>query len=463
MKTILVVDDNKINLAMARNVLSDTYNVVPLLKGEQALVFLENNSCDLVLLDIMMPEMDGFEVYGKLRKIPGCENLPVIFLTADNNVDTETRCFNEGAVDFITKPFIAEVMISRISRALELEDLRKSLTNKLNQKIKEVSDIKKSDKDALTGLWNRAYTEKMVNTILENGGKGTLFMIDMDNFKAINDNFGHLAGDETLKMFADTMKEFSKSDDILCRIGGDEFIMFIKDTVSRSEISNLATDMIQNLVEKIQAKKFDTNTSVSIGISQAPQDAETFEKLYSNGDKALYYVKQNGKNSFHFYADNIREDSERTGRTVDINYLREVMNRADSGRGAYLMDIEAFPHVYRFIRRFVERSDREIQTVLFTVQNDEESSKMDLALSLLEKSIYTSLRRSDICTRYSGKQIVVILLNANEEDGIAISERIIDHFNQLYEGRHPEIVYDIAAFDRTELAGKKVIIKGGEN
>ena len=245
MKTILVVDDNKLNLATAKNVLSGTYKVVPVMKGSQALTYLENSECDIVLLDINMPEMDGFEVLEKIRQSEKSKNIPVIFLTADNDTVTETRCFKAGAIDFIAKPFVPEVMLSRIGRVLELEELRMSLADRLEQKTKEVSDIKsKSRQDALTGLWNRAHTEETVDNLIKDGAKGALLMIDMDNFKAINDNYGHIAGDKVLKMFADTLKQYSKDDDILCRIGGDEFVVFLNGMTSKSEIGNRAPNII---------------------------------------------------------------------------------------------------------------------------------------------------------------------------------------------------------------------------
>ena len=114
-----------------------------------------------------MPEMDGFEVLEKIKSSPESSQIPVIFLTADNEAETEQKCFDSGAVDFIAKPFVTAVMRSRISRTLELEDLRKSLANRLDEKIKEVSHIKsQSSKDALTELWNRAYTEEKVSEML---------------------------------------------------------------------------------------------------------------------------------------------------------------------------------------------------------------------------------------------------------------------------------------------------------
>ena len=235
MKHILIVDDNKTNLTAAKQVLSENYKVTAVTMGVQALKFLENNTCDLILLDINMPEMDGFEVMNKIKEDKNKAVIPIIFLTADSGAETENRCLEAGALDYIAKPFVASVMKSRIGRILELEEMRQKLADKLEQKIQEVTDIKsKSQQDALTGLWNRAYTEAAVNELLNDGVKGALFMIDMDNFKAINDNYGHIEGDNTLKMFAETMRKFSKNGDILCRIGGDEFVMFIKDITSKA-------------------------------------------------------------------------------------------------------------------------------------------------------------------------------------------------------------------------------------
>ena len=460
MKNILVIDDNKLNLTAARKVLSGEYKVTAVLHGEQGLTFLESSDCDMVLLDINMPDMDGFEVLEKIRKIERCRELPVIFLTADSDSDTETRCFEAGAVDFIAKPFVPEVMLSRIGRVLELEDLRRSLADRLEQKTREVFDMKsKSQRDVLTGLWNRSFTEETVNELVSSGTAGALMMIDMDNFKAINDNYGHIAGDSTLKMFADTLRQYSSEGDILCRIGGDEFVVFVRDVTSKSELGNRASDIISDLCYKLEQCKFETNSSVSIGIAQAPDDGTDFTKLYNCADKALYYVKQNGKNSFHFFSDRVHAENSRSAKGVDLNYLREFMSRTDSGRGAYLLDFESFHHVYNFIRRFVERSSREVQTVLFTVSEngDSDVTESEFALELLEKAIFTSLRRSDVSTRYSSKQIIVILMDADAENGDLVSERIISCFNRIYTGGKVTVDYDIAKMDSSELFGKKVL------
>ena len=449
MKTILVVDDNKMNLAAARKVLSDDYRVIPVMKGQQALTYLENSECDIILLDINMPEMDGFEVLKRIKEMEKCRSIPVIFLTADSDPETETRCFREGAADFIAKPFVPEVMLSRIGRILELEQLRRSLADRLEQKTREVSDIKsKSRQETLTGLWNRNYAEETINGMLESGVKGALLMMDMDNFKLINDNYGHIAGDKTLKMFADTLREFSAEEDVLCRLGGDEFMVFVKDAASKEELGSRAKNIISDMCRKIEECKFDTNTSVSIGIAQAPDDGTEFSKLYNSADKALYYVKQNGKNAYHFFSDKLQAENSRSGKTVDLKYISELMSRADSDTGAYHLDFESFHHVYNFIRRFVERSNRDVQTLLFTVggvgEQQPDAAETETALELLEGAIYTSLRRSDVSTRYSGKQLIVILMDTSSENADIVAERIMDGFYKSYTGGRVRIDYGIA-------------------
>ena len=449
MKTILVVDDSKLSLASARNVLKDAYKVISVTKGEQAISYLENSDCDVVLLDIKMPEMDGFEVLERIRGMEKGKDMPVIFLTADNDAETETLCFQKGALDFIAKPFVPDVMLSRVGRILEIEELRHRLEDKLEQKTKEVSDFRsKSRQDGLTGLWNRMYTEERVNALLREGSKGALMMIDLDNFKRINDDFGHIVGDRTLRMFADVLRESCAEDDVLCRIGGDEFVIYVKDASSKEELGVCATKIIDCLNRKIEDGGVEMNTTLSIGIAQVPDDGDDFMSLYGCADKALYYVKQNGKNAFHFFSDKIQAEMERSGRAVDLQYLQNLMNRSDNGIGAYLMDFDSFHHVYNFIRRFVERNNRDVQTVLFTVSENGnrrmEASEADYALEMLGKAVYTSLRRTDVSTRYSSKQLVVILMDSNTENGDMVAERIIENFNKFYTKEPVRIDYGIA-------------------
>ncbi|MGN0248088.1 MAG: HD domain-containing phosphohydrolase [Lachnospiraceae bacterium] len=138
---LLIVDDDKINLSTAKRALSDYYKITAVSSGEQALDFLKKMSCDLILLDINMPEMDGFEVMEKIRENPKLAEIPIIFLTADNDPQIESRCLKEGAMDFITKPFVLNVMLSRIGHALELEALRRDLAGQLEARTMHIKQI----------------------------------------------------------------------------------------------------------------------------------------------------------------------------------------------------------------------------------------------------------------------------------------------------------------------------------
>lgn len=141
MKHILVVDDNKTNLAVAKNELSKNYQVTPVISGQQALQFLEKRETDLILLDINMPEMDGKETMRRIRARKEWEKIPIIFLTADSSPEIEAQCLSDGADDFIAKPFVPQVMQSRVGRILELAELRTNLEMKLAEKTKQVEQI----------------------------------------------------------------------------------------------------------------------------------------------------------------------------------------------------------------------------------------------------------------------------------------------------------------------------------
>ena len=153
----------------------------------------------------------------------------------------------------------------------------------------------------------------------------------------------------------------------------------------------------------------------------APDDGTDFTILYNAADKALYYVKQNGKNSYHFFSDRLHSESRRDAKMVDLNYLHDFMSRGDNGKGAYLLDFDSFRHVYNFT---ISEADAQFLDV----------SETELALELLEQAIHTSLRRSDVPTRYSSKQLIVILMGANHENSEMVAERILHASGSFIKG-----------------------------
>lgn len=139
--TILAVDDSKFNLSLIKEILEPEYAVLSAISGEMALKFAQKKNPNLILLDLAMPEMDGKQCFTELKKIPECRDIPVIFLTADRNENTEVECLEMGAADFITKPIVPAVLVSRISRTIELEELRKNLQEKIEEKTAEIENV----------------------------------------------------------------------------------------------------------------------------------------------------------------------------------------------------------------------------------------------------------------------------------------------------------------------------------
>lgn len=138
--TILVVDDDKSNLALAQKILGPQYRIAAAISGTTALRYLENHRPDLILLDINMPGMDGFEVMEKLRANVATETIPVIFLTADNLAETEIKCFQMGALDFVIKPFVPDILLSRVSKTIELDQYRHNLEKMVNAQAEKITE-----------------------------------------------------------------------------------------------------------------------------------------------------------------------------------------------------------------------------------------------------------------------------------------------------------------------------------
>ena len=278
-KHILVVDDVTTNLRYIGEVLRDRYTLSMAKSGTQALKVMEKNIPDMILLDIKMPVMDGYEVLETLKKDERYSNIPVIFLTADADEGNETKGLRMGASDFIKKPFVPEVMLSRIERILSQEEK--------NREIRLMAY-----KDPLTGLWNRAYIEEKVNEFANAKMKGSFMLLDLDNFKGINDTYGHVKGDAALVAFGKTLSSFVHSDDVVARIGGDEFAIFLKDAVGEDLLGERVAGLIKDVERELKIVKADDSiSSVSVGISQMPLDGTGFIELYNKADIAMNFVK----------------------------------------------------------------------------------------------------------------------------------------------------------------------------
>ncbi len=439
-KHILVVDDVVFNLKCAEDVLKDKYDLTLASSGKEALECLQKGVPDLVLLDVIMPEMDGYETFANIREIKGMEEVPIIFLTADIGVGSEVMGLQMGAMDYIHKPFDPNIMLSRIKRVLEIEDIKKQL---------EAS----AKKDSLTGLWNRNYLQEILNRSGELGAQGAFILFDMDNFKYVNDTFGHLVGDAVLSRFAEGLKERMKPGDVACRLGGDEFAVFINDSMSRSEFAQYLSQWIEQLEGSIQVVKGeDTNITVSAGVVGMPSDGKDFITLYNKADKALYHVKKNGKRTFHFYQEKETLDFESLSNQVDLHEIRERITDKQGYKGVFQLEYEGFSHIFQFIQRSVERSKQNVQMVLLSVRAkagmEQDHDSTGKLIRLMEDTIVNSLRKGDVANRYNNSQYVILLVDADLNEGKIAAERIVNKCQSQFNECGYEINYDIQTIEK---------------
>ncbi len=449
MKKILIVDDDNMNCILAKHALADSYEVMVLHSGIETLAYLEKEMPDLILMDIEMPEMDGKEVVKRIKENEDWSKIPIIFLTADSNPMTEVECLNCGAEDFIVKPFVSVVMKSRVERIMESQELRKELEQQLENKTK------KSLTDALTGLHNRDYLEKEMRDYLGQGHGGVLFMIDLDNFKTINDTYGHIVGDKILQYFSEIMLESARRGDIVCRLAGDEFVMFYKELVDKDIIANKAEQLITSFAKKMGALGYAGIVSVSVGI-KITDGNESFQELYDKADKSLYFVKNNGKNAYHFFDEN----NEKVGNVVkeistdaDLNYIRDMLIEGVEGtKGAFHVAYDEFKKIYDFVWRCVTRKKQMVQIVLFTIDITSRSQmhlSVEEAMEILTASVISSLRAIDTGTKYSSRQYMVILMDTDIVNGRNVAERVIKKFyaNEAIKDVDVNITYDIQTLE----------------
>lgn len=661
-KIILIVDDDRLTLSTAQDLLEETYKVVAVNSGKQAFKYLERHNPDLILLDINMPEISGFEVMAALQKDMKYRKIPVIFLTADRSSETEVACFKMGACDFISKPFEPQIMLSRINSTLELDGYRRALQRRLDEKTKSMeritiqaimtvantvdakddytkghsmrvakyaeliaqrlgwsdeavqniyyvamlhdvgkigvpdavlnkpfrltdvefrlikshtmvgAEILKDFKmfpdvnvgakyhherydgngypeglkgesiplvariiglvdsydamtsnrvyrkrlpdevvmaelrkgkgtqwdpdlvdlfielieegalqknwlaeeelappifdnekivgspmsnqsimdtptDYLTGLLSRHQGEKEIADAIRVAG-GCLMIVDLDHFKDINEKHGHLAGDYALRLTADVLREVV-GNDILCRIGGDEFLCYIENVHTKVDAIERVDRILDLFQQKQQEDELLKGTELSIGISIAGVDGREYEELYPRADKALYYVKQNENIHYGFYQGTgvIQMPEQAKG---DLEKIMSLITQHELYQGAFKVEYEHFSHIYDFITHFSKRNKQKTQLLLFTLFSadgtDIALERMETAMQCMEQAICKSLRGVDVGTRYSSSQFLVVLLGTEKESIQVVTDRIINNYFKLFGGKDITLRYDIAKF-----------------
>ncbi len=309
---ILIVDDTPNNLNVLRRMLTQHgHRVRPALSGEIALRAVRADLPDLILLDILMPGMDGYEVCGELKRRDETRDVPVIFISALNEIEDKMRAFSEGGVDYISKPFHTEEVLARVHTHLTLRAQQQELSRQ-NLELKEKNALinEQSEKlkalaarDFLTGLSNRRdFLEKAhgeESRFMRGGGAFTVLMIDIDHFKKVNDTHGHDCGDGVIVGVARSLEKNLREQDLVARWGGEEFICLLPET---------DLDGALHVAEKIRTSASATTHScdsgnvritVTIGIGIFNGDCSV-EECIGRADTALYSGKKNGRNRVGF-------------------------------------------------------------------------------------------------------------------------------------------------------------------
>lgn len=292
--TILVVDDMTTTLLLIHDLLKDTYEVKIAKSGTKALEILESpNDIDLILLDIEMPDINGYDVCKRIKNNETIKNIPIIFITGRTSQEDEEYGLNLGAIDYITKPFNKAIVKLRIK-------------NYLNLKIKNDMLEKLSMYDGLTNIRNRRFFdetfEKTFNEIKRDKKSLAVLMIDIDFFKPYNDNYGHGQGDETLRKVAKALeKTIKRASDFVARYGGEEFVILLKD-INKDGVEAVANNLL-NAVRELKIthefSKIEKYVTVSIGASFYNSSSDiTKLELLLKADETLYSVKNSGRNNF---------------------------------------------------------------------------------------------------------------------------------------------------------------------
>lgn len=301
--------------------------------------------------------------------------------------------------------------------------------------------------DYLTGVLSRRKGEYEIAAALRAMG-GCMLIIDLDNFKKINQTHGHLAGDYALKMTADVLRDVC-SQDIVCRTGGDEFLCFAEGMKSQKEAVAKVEKILDAFAKKQQDVDILKEVSLSVGISLSGVDGYEFDELYQRADKALYHVKQNEAIHYGFYhsAELVRTPEQSKN---DLETIVELVRQRDGHQGAFRIDYSEFSHIYDFMSRFSERSSQETQLLLFTLFSSDGSEvkleRMEIAMQCMEQAICKSLRGVDVGTRYSSSQFLVVLMGTEKQNIRVATDRIIQNYFKLYGDKDITLTYDVAEF-----------------
>lgn len=410
MRKILVVDDEKIMLMLARRILSSKYEIVIANSGAEAIEIFEKEHPDLVLSDLLMPEMDGYELHRILQEKTS-EPVPIIFMTADESDESESKGFEVGAADYIRKPLKPDVLLRRVGNIVD--------------NLNKISGLKMAaSTDPMTGLLNKSAVQTEISSLIEKE-TGALLILDLDSFKLVNDIYGHGAGDKILIKISELIKKIIRETDLAGRIGGDEFIAFLqnmRDEKVLKEKTAYLNEQILISAKKILGDDMKIPLGVSVGAVFVPDEGTNFAVLFKKADTALYTVKQNSKHGCMVFGSKSRVENNQS--TKRISQMRMILSERNVEAGAYFVDFEHFQIIYRLLARMIYNYNKGLQLMQFTVKDEKFADKF-------KEILLHSLRKSD-CVTQSGKvTFLVLLMEATSSECEIVRDRIIGNVKKV--------------------------------
>jgi len=415
MSKILIVDDDEMMLTMARFILSKKYEIITATTGAEAIELFDSERPDMVLSDLMMPEMDGYELQRILQE-KTAEPVPIMFMTADESEESESKGFELGAADYIRKPLKPDVLLRRVGNIIEHLDQVQGLTAAANT-------------DPLTKLLNKTASQREISAAVKIS-TGVLLMIDLDSFKLVNDIYGHAAGDKLLVNFAGLIRKIIRENDLAGRMGGDEFIAFLQNAdnekILQGKTEFLNAELL-TIAKKLMGDDMKIPLGASVGAVFVPDEGNDFQTLYEKADSALYKVKHNGRHGLAVFGTH-----ERTEKSVEgISQMRLILGERNVEAGAYFVEFETFKNIYQLLLRMADSYKKGLTLLQFTLTDDSLAEE-------LKNVILRSLRKSD-CVTQNGKIFLVLLIETTERESEIVRDRI---FSRLKDSTAKKISFE---------------------
>ena len=287
-QTILAVDDTVTNLDIIVTILQD-YDVIEAVGGEEALEIVEHERVELILLDIMMPGMDGYTVCRKLKEKGKGRDIPIIFITSRSDESAIEKAYDAGGVDYVTKPFKPKELLARVKIQLEHQEMIEKLEFMASH-------------DSMTGIYNRRKFFELANREFAASSENLYAaMLDIDKFKKINDTYGHPTGDRVIKAVTAVVSEEIDENSIFGRLGGEEFAI-----ICRHSDPNIVVERLELIRKKIECLEVRSESgemikcTISEGIAKADDTIANLDGLLQSADELLYKAKGSGRNKAMF-------------------------------------------------------------------------------------------------------------------------------------------------------------------